>query len=87
MSELETKTDELEDEIRFERKGKPFSKQELSVLREELEGKIAKDWQEERAILDSLSIKLRRPNKAVKNKAISEGFVKAVDCWANRNDV
>lgn len=87
MSELELRTDELEDEVRYERQGKPFSKNEIELLRFELTGKIARSWDEESAILNDLSLKLRRKQKSVKQRAIVEGFQRAVDYWINRNSI
>jgi hypothetical protein len=84
MSELDTKSDQLEQELRYERQGKPFTKSELDLLRAELEGKIADSYSHEKAILDALSVKLRRTQKAVKTKALAEGFQQAVDYWSNR---
>jgi len=84
MSELDSKTTELEEEMRFERQGKPFTKAELELLHKELTGKVASSWEDERNTLDALSVKLRRKHRAVKTKAISEGFQSAVDYWINR---
>jgi hypothetical protein len=85
MSELDQKSGELEQEIRYERQGRPFTDAELLILRDYLKDKIARTCEEEHNILNILSIKLRRKNDSVKRKAISEGFQSAVDHWMNRH--
>ena len=87
ISELDSKITELKEEMRYERQGKPFTKAELELLHAELAGKVARSWEDERSTLDALSVKLRRKQKAVKTKAISEGFQAAVDWWVNRHNV
>lgn len=84
MVELESKTDEMEEQIRYERAGKPFNDDEVKILIDFLKGKRPTTWQEEDAILDELSIKLRRKKKPVKNKAMNLGLKRAVDYWDNR---
>ncbi len=84
MAELSTNTNMLEEEMRYERQGKPFNKAETELLETELKGKVAFSWEDERNLLDELSVKLRRKQKVVKNQAIKLGFKKAVDYWFNR---
>jgi len=84
MVELEAKTDEMEEQIRYERAGKPFNDDEVKILTDFLKGKRPTTWQEKDAILDELSIKLRRKKKPVKNKAMNLGLIRAVDYWDNR---
>jgi len=84
MAELASNTEMLEEEMRYERQGKPFSKAEIELLETELEGKTALSWDDERNTLDELSVKLRRKQKVVKTQAIKLGYQKAVDYWVNR---
>ena len=83
MSELSSNTEILEEEMRYERQGKPFNKAEVEILESELKGKVALSWDDESNTLDLLSVRLRRKQKAVKAQAIKLGYIEAVDYWMN----
>ena len=84
MSELEKNTSDLDERVRYERAGKPFNKTEIKVLTDFLESvNPPQSWREEAAILDEVSVKLRRKNKTVKDKAMTLGFALKVCYWAN----
>lgn len=60
--------------------------EDIATLERELASKIPPtNYAQERIVLEELSVRLGRPEKFVKRKAIELGLGRKVDCWVNRS--
>ncbi len=84
--ELNKYRDIIEEEERYGRQKKPWTKEDIKILKDTLTGLVAESWKHADVNIEMASRRLSRPEKSVKGKAIELGYGKAVDYWYATGD-
>ncbi len=77
--ELNKYRDIIEEEERYGRQKKPWTKEDIEILKDTLTGLVAESWEQAQVNIEMASRRLSRLEKSVKGKAIELGYGKAVD--------